>query len=54
MHRPHPEPIPPPRGDDDEPDVDQPPVPPDQAPDVIPQIDPPKPGRHKKEPPMIV
>jgi len=52
MHRNPSEPIPPPKQDDDSPDVPRPPVPPDQAPDVIPQRDPPKPGQNP-EPPII-
>ena len=55
MHTPNPGSDPHPgSGDEEQPDVRQPPVPPDQAPDVVPQEDPPKPGRHKQEPPMIV
>jgi hypothetical protein len=55
MHYPEPPTGPGNDEDDKRPDVRQPPVvPPDKAPDVIPQRDPPKPGRPKPEPPMVV
>jgi hypothetical protein len=51
MHRPA-APVRRPSGHNDEQDP-KPPVPPDQAPDVVPQEEPPKPGRDRKDPPLV-
>jgi hypothetical protein len=50
MHTPVPDPL----EDEENPEIKRPPVPPDQEDEIVPQRDPPKPGRDRDPPPMIV